>query len=67
MDDDWLERDLQIVKAAGKNSHFSGAGVGDNQCAGRDHGWEVKTIEEAKALKARLDKVPLVKCTIREK
>jgi hypothetical protein len=67
MDDDWLEREDAIEAAAGRTSDFAGAGVGPNSCSGRDHGWEVETFEEAHAMKARLEAVPLVTATVREK
>jgi hypothetical protein len=65
--DDFQERDEKIFAAAGRQSDFSGAGVGPNACAGRDHGWHVKTFAEAQEMKRRLDALPNVTVTIREK
>jgi hypothetical protein len=66
MDDDWLARDDAIIAAAGRKSSFSGSGVGEAECIGRDHGWYVATFEEAVALKQRLETVPFVTATFRE-
>lgn len=66
MDDAWQSRDDLLIAAAGRNSDFSGAGCGSNECAGRGHGWEVSTFQEARALKEKLESVPLVCVTIRE-
>jgi hypothetical protein len=66
MDDEWQERDAKIKEAAGRISDFSGGGVGDGACMGRDHGYVVETFAEAQALKKRLETVPLVNVTIRE-
>ena len=69
MDDRWLERDDEIISAAGSfgSSTFSGAGVGSNECGGRDHGWEVSDFASAQELKRQLDEVEGVTATIREK
>lgn len=66
MDDRWLERDDEIKAAAGRHSNFSGAGVGCNSDAGRDHGWHVASLEEATAMRQRLQEVEGVTATIRE-
>lgn len=61
-DDDWKERDEAITAAVGEESHFAGTNFGE-----RDHGWDVATFEEAKAIKAALETVPLVRVAIQEK
>jgi len=68
MDERWLERDGEIIKAGkglGRHS-FSGAGCGECAGMGRDHGWAVETMDEATALKAALETVESVTVTIRE-
>ncbi len=67
MDEGWQDREAIIFEAAGCESDFSGAGIGPLHCHGRDHGWNVKTFEEARAMKLRLDALPDVNATIRER
>jgi hypothetical protein len=68
MDDEWQERDKTIMDAATGFRHaHSGAGVGHLSGHGRDHGWYVDTFDDAQTLKARLEEVPEVVATIREK
>jgi len=71
MDADWLARDEEIVQAAGRHSDFSGAGCGNGdpcmQKCGREHGWVVSSLEQATAMKLRLEAIPDVHATIREK
>jgi len=62
MDNRWYERESEIEAAAGRLSDGSGADLFENGF--RDHSWDVLTLEEAVAMKSRLEKVDGVTATI---
>ncbi|MDE2098082.1 MAG: hypothetical protein KGL39_12585 [Patescibacteria group bacterium] len=63
LDENWQERDKELVTAAGRKADWGGADQYE-----RELGWEVDDLTKAQKLKRRLDKamIPDVKVYIRE-
>ncbi len=67
LDDQWEERDADILTAAGRKSDGSGASgksMGGVSC--REHHWYVPDFAEANRMRHALLAVPKVYATIRE-
>lgn len=66
LDDEWDERDAQIILMAGRKSDFNTATNG-RDAKYREHIWELSSLNSARELKRRLEKIPHVVATVREK
>lgn len=66
MDDRWLERDHEIIDAAGRSSDSSSAGFSSGGEDGVRHEWLVTDFSDATVMKLRLDVVEGVRVSIRE-
>jgi len=66
LDTQWEDRDIEMLKAAGRLSDFHGAGVCPRGKGKRIHEWTVGTQENAEALRVKLSTIPDVEAIVWE-
>jgi hypothetical protein len=68
LDDEWETRDEEILRLAGRHSNASSADASSKDGRGkREHKFLCTNFREAQSLKRRLESIPFVIATIRER
>lgn len=66
LDDEWEDRDRVLIDTAGRPSDYAGAGQESGKAGFREHVWFVREFDDAQEMKKQLERIPLVKITVRE-